>query len=149
MNKKENNKIIPVENIGELINNNNNINDNNKTIEIIEKIYPSDMKNSKGTYVGKILFDFRGELPTNFSDEVEFYLNSLLKTIINDQKKMEDPTKKSPEDVIPYFIKKIKFTPYYENDKKENSVQKIKGGKIKFKKTKKMRTKKNITRKSI
>lgn len=147
MNIRENNKMIPIEKIEK----HNVINDNNKTIEVIEKIYPSNSKNSKGTYIGKILFEIKGELPTNFSDEVEFYLNSLLKTIANDEKKLGDPTKKLPEEMNPYFIKKIKFTPYYEeNDNNTKSTQIIsRGGKRKIKKTIKKRTKKNITKKSI
>ena len=88
---------------------------NNK---VIYKIFPSSYPNNKGSYVGKEYIQLLKD-PSfmDHFDDVDFYMNSLFKNMLNDltDEKNVDvkgiSKKKTPRSILPYFEKVIQFDP--------------------------------------
>jgi hypothetical protein len=81
-------------------------------VNVTFKIYPTRYKNNKGFYIGKYSIDLNSNnSPVGLLSEVDFYLNSLFKNIVNDMKPIDDKTKKEPNQVVPVIIENIKLQP--------------------------------------
>jgi hypothetical protein len=91
------------------------MNKDDNEVNVTFKIYPTRYKNNRGFYIGKYTIDLKSEnSPVGLLNEVDFYLNSLFKNIINDMKPMDDKTKKEPNEiisVIPVDIESMKLHP--------------------------------------
>lgn len=116
------------------------MNKDENEVNVTFKIYPTRYKNNRGFYIGKYSIDLQSEnSPVGLLSEVDYYLNSVFKNIVNDMKPMDDKSKKEPNEVIPVIPVVI------ENMKLQPSKYKkpiIKGGR----KTRIRKLKKNNTR---
>ena len=102
------------------------MNKNESEVNVTFKIYPTRYKNNKGFYIGKYSIDVNSEnSPVGLLEEVDFYLNSLFKTVLNDMKPIDDKTKKDPNEIIPVVVEKMNLAP---GKYKKQEIRSIKGG---------------------
>lgn len=126
--------------------------ENDNEVNVTFKIYPTRYKNSKGFYIGKYSIDLKSETSsTGLLAEVDFYLNSLFKNMINDMKPDTDKTKQEPNNIIPVIIENMKLNPskYRKTPAVKDQVndgQNKGGSKTRVKRNKR---KKNNTRRKI
>jgi hypothetical protein len=84
----------------------------NNDLDVVLKIYPTRYKNKRGSYIGKYTVDLQSDNPpVGLFEQVDFYLNSLFKNLVNDMKKLDDKTKLEPNKIVPVIVKKIKLEP--------------------------------------
>ena len=86
--------------------------DDKNEVNVTFKLYPTRYKNNKGFYLGKYSIALESEnSPTGLLAEVDYYLNSVFKNMINDMKSKSDKTKEEPNNIIPVIVEKIKLNP--------------------------------------
>ena len=85
---------------------------NNETHKAIYKIFPSTYPNNRGRYVGKEYIQLLKD-PSfmDHFDDVDFYMNSLFKNMVNDLTDEKSGKKKTTRSILPYFEKVIQFDP--------------------------------------
>lgn len=83
-----------------------------KNNKAIYKIFPSSYPNNRGRYVGKEYVQLLKD-PSfmDHFDDVDFYMNSLFKNMVNDLTDEKSGNKKTPRSILPYFEKVIQFDP--------------------------------------
>lgn len=121
----------------------------NNDLDVVLKIYPTRYKNKRGSYIGKYTVDLQSDNPpVGLFEQVDFYLNSLFKNLVNDMKKLDDKTKLEPNKIVPVIVKKIKLEPtkYNKTPMIQEQPNKSHGGKhgvIKTRNNKKNRNRRN------
>ena len=114
--------------------------DDKNEVNVTFKLYPTRYKNSKGFYLGKYSIALESEnSPTGLLAEVDFYLNSLFKNMINDMKPKSDKTKEEPNKIIPVIVEKMNLNP--GKYKKSENHKPLIGGKTRAKNVKRKRNK--------
>jgi hypothetical protein len=96
-------------------------------VNVTFKIYPTRYKNSRGFYIGKYAIDLKSKnSPTGLLTEVDFYLNSLFKNMINDMKPNTDKKKQDPDKIVPVIVEKWNLSPGKYRKSENNTM--LKGG---------------------